>query len=336
MNEKINSEFYTFENAEKMVDEFEEILKKHGIEIKNRSDLERVCLNVKEIRDLWANPPEKFNRKDIRRNLSEVMGLMDLIRKIIWLHKRPGFIQLLPYFSLLNEGSVPQNTESGVTDQASNKLFELLIGLICLAQTDELTIDDPYNSKGDNPDVIALIDGVKWGFACKAIHSQNPLTIWDNIEKGNSQIENSEAEKGVTILNFKNVINHKYLWPIINEQKYAVGEEAIYGAYTNIFVPIAELIDTSERLLRQIDGFDEHETQMYSGKVPAGVLCFLQTGVSINYNDVILPVTLGTLNYFTFNNVVYQNDLDAFKKLNLALHNCDHVPSTSIFREEDN
>jgi hypothetical protein len=30
-----------------------------------------------------------------------------------------------------------------------------------------IELDDPYRSSGDNPDILASIDGIRWGFACK-------------------------------------------------------------------------------------------------------------------------------------------------------------------------
>jgi hypothetical protein len=38
-------------------------------------------------------------------------------------------------------------------------------------------LDDPVNSAGDNPDVIAMFDGIRWGIACKVLHGSHPQSI---------------------------------------------------------------------------------------------------------------------------------------------------------------
>ena len=75
-----------------------------------------------------------------------------------------------------------------------------------------LELDDPFNSKGKNPDVLAKIDGTIWGFACKTPNGSSAKTMFERLEEGVDQIEVSRAQRGTVYFNFRNVIDHEQTW----------------------------------------------------------------------------------------------------------------------------
>ncbi len=74
----------------------------------------------------------------------------------------PDLGGMIPHLALLNAGSFLQNTRALTNDQASNKLFELLIGLAALnIPNTKVELDDPDHSKGDNPDVVLAPSSIR-------------------------------------------------------------------------------------------------------------------------------------------------------------------------------
>jgi hypothetical protein len=143
-----------------------------------------------------------------------------------------SFSTFVPHLALLNKGTVVQNTQVRVCQETTNKIFELLFALALLDLSDEVVLDPPFLSKGDNPDVLATIDGQCWGFACKTIYGSSGKTFFDRLEEGVEQIEAApKAQVGAVVMNFRNVIIHEKCWPILNEAEYRNGAEPIFAAY---------------------------------------------------------------------------------------------------------
>lgn len=115
------------------------------------------------------------------------------------------------HFSLLNVGSPLQNAPAPPGDPSSDKVLELVIGLALARMGASVELDDPKHAKGDNPDVLAEINGETWGFACKAISGNAPGTLIERIEDGIEQIQVSRATRGIVVLTFKNRFDHDSL-----------------------------------------------------------------------------------------------------------------------------
>jgi hypothetical protein len=70
----------------------------------------------------------------------------------------------------MNDGGFLQNLKAGAkegTDQITAKMFELLIAMAAMDVGKDLELDHPENPKGDNPDVIVTIGGVRWAFTTR-------------------------------------------------------------------------------------------------------------------------------------------------------------------------
>ena len=166
----------TLGNLEKLVGEFELVLRKHKIEIKRNSKLEAACLCVTDLLGSHLDPQVRNPRRDTRQLYIDTFGIWTFIAKIVRLHNKPDFEQFLPHLELLNEGTGGQNKVLQNCEEESNKIFELLFALVLLDIGSNISLDHPHKSKGDNPDILATLKGQRWGFACKTVYGM--LCIW--------------------------------------------------------------------------------------------------------------------------------------------------------------
>lgn len=316
------SEIYTFQDAEKLVLDFETILKKHNIKIMQGSELERLCLNTMDTLEKHYNPNLRDPIADIRQPFREFIGLKDLLSKIIAVENDDNFKDLIPHLKKLNEVNPLQNVKTPSVNQDNNKIFELLIATLCMKLAGNgISLDHPNNSKGNNPDVIVNYRGKKWGLGCKALHSEHPKSLFDNIVKAVSQIENSDSEKGIPVINIKNITKHDQFWPILNEEEFRNGAEPDIGAFISKDVPFAKMqlqVDEIQQKLVAEVGLD-NILELFKEKrsEPACLLYFpVVTSVVKDGN----PVTTRLNGFF----LLYFDDIskdceDLCKELNIHL-----------------
>ncbi|HDH12593.1 MAG TPA: hypothetical protein ENG83_10450 [Nitrospirae bacterium] len=301
------NQFYSFFDAEVLVYKFEEVLKKYQIEIYKNSELEGLCLNIIDIVEKHLKPKLRNPEIDIRSYFREFVGLQDLITKIIKFEKNEYFGQLIPHLKKLNDSNPLQSIKTSILNQENNKIFELFIATLCLnLNTEEIKVDDPDKSKGDNPDVIAKIDGKKWGLGCKAIHSSKPQSIFDNIETAITQIEKSESEIGIPVLTIKNIINHDKFWPILNDPEFNKGAHPIFGSFIDITVPFsmmnAFVMNLHQELINQI-GLSQIKEIFKDKKSQPGCLLYCPTATSVRINNLPVTTRLNIFNIMTFDNI---------------------------------
>lgn len=215
------------------VDAFKQLLYSKGIEIKSGSELEYDCQVLKEIYYQHL----KFKSGDatsvwpkFRDDLQRSIGALNLIQLILSQAEHPNFDVLVPHLRLLSNGAISQTKSAPSTDSISNKIFELRLALSCLRIGSELSLDDPIKSSGGkNPDIMCrLRDNKIWGFACKVIHGDAPMSFFHLFESGVAQIEKSQAEIGLVIVSMKNRIPHEEIFPELGQTN---GEGVILGAH---------------------------------------------------------------------------------------------------------
>ena len=231
-------EIHSYKNLQNLALLFEETLNELGITIRQGSLLENLFLNVIDIYEKYLHAEQRPGGSvDIRKLYRDFLGFSDFAVKIISCKTHNEFSKLKPHLQLLNEGAVVQNSISSVLDQPTNKLFELFFACLCMgAGSQSVELDDPRSSTGENPDVLALFDGVKWGFGCKVLHSNHPMTIYENLEKAVKQIERSSADTGLPVLSAKNIIDHDRLWPAADDQN-SKGE-LIFRGFLDKYSPV--------------------------------------------------------------------------------------------------
>jgi len=208
------NEYFSFNEGRDLVLRFERLLKKNGITIELGGDLKNKYRSVFEVLFRFEQHKKRGDSEDYQSLFRDFSALYDLALKVISVKKHDDFRRLLPHLRKLNKCNSAQNWPSPITDQDANKIIELYLAALCMRIGTSVYLDDPYNSKGNNPDVIASLNGRRWGFACKTIHTNNSQTMFENIEKAINQIEKSDAEIGVPVINTKNMLPHDHIWPL--------------------------------------------------------------------------------------------------------------------------
>jgi|GEM_PF-1345722 len=317
-------ERYSFADAVKRLHQFEEILQSHDIEIQSGSVLEELCLNTIDFLEQHRHPETIDPQRDFRREFAEVIGLQEIVRKLLRHRNHPDFSQLVEHLRLLNECFPAQNTPSPVTDEGSNKTFELLIGLCCMDFGRNITLDNPIASTGKNPDVLVEINGQTWGFACKVLHSPNSQTFFNNLQKGIEQIENSPATTGIVVFNLKNILNHDDYWRLTNKDQFLKGQEPLFSAFHNRDEAFAKLQADGEMIRQNVLGgiAPEYWNHLFDDKkaIP-GFLHFVQMCAGLRHDVGVHPSLFG---YFSMtpigkNPTLYQ--MSVLRALDRAMHN---------------
>jgi hypothetical protein len=301
----------SYGEAQQLVHDFEGVLKGCGLIIQQGSLLENVCLSILDFQDKYRGVTPLNLRDDIRPVYSNALGLIDIVKRVNLLCSHRDFQNLVPHLRLMNTSSVAQNVRA-IGDDGSNKLFELFMALVNLDIGKDVLIDDPGCATGRNPDVLSTFDGVCWGFACKVLNSVNfsPLSMFDNLKKGIDQIQNSPAEVGCVVFNFKNVIDHDVMWPITNPEEVRAGGEPKFAAWGEKEQPVQLLVGRAGEWHKQ---FEEMNTlpeieKLFAGKkaIPA-VFAFLQTTTAIRTSRGPLPTLIGV---FVVMDLLRQNILE--------------------------
>ncbi len=205
---------WRYESAETSAFALETLLAKSGISVRPGSAFERHVLSVLHFTEQKSLGRIRAEDEDIRPLYRTLIGVHEFATLLLKCQDSPQFPALLPHLRLLNEGEALQNTPSGGRDQATNKLFELYMGAVALQCGEDLTLDNPFISSGENPDVLVTIKQRRWGIACKVLHGLSPQGFIDHLEKGLDQIDRSPAEVGVVAFNLKNVLPHDEIWPL--------------------------------------------------------------------------------------------------------------------------
>lgn len=313
----------SFAELQQLVFDFEGVLKQFGIAIQPGSELEGACCSVLDVLGKNQNAVIRNSNEDIREVFTEVLGIWTFLKKIVRLQGHGCFHQFVPHLNLLNQGTVVQNKRVRACQEATNKIFELLFALVLLDLSNEVSLDHPNLAKGDNPDVMATIDGLCWGFACKTVYGASGKTLFDNLKKGVEQIEAApKAQIGVVVVNLRNTINHEQSWPLLNEAEYRAGAEPIFGAYvrpTEIVGPhIWEAVAKKRNdVVAEIEL--PNVTKLFAGKkaLPA-FLAFCQTCTGKASAIGPIPTAILTLSVGTFDDI--RSHQSVFEKINLALH----------------
>jgi hypothetical protein len=314
--------FTSFAQIQREVDEFSRILSRLGVDIAPGSPLEEMCLTLLGLEEKRKNPALIDPMEDIRVLLRPALGLHDLLRRILRLHKSVGFDNLIGHLQLLNSSTVAQNV-STPRDAIAAKIFELLMGLVCLEVGTNLSLDGPTRSYGDNPDILIDLDNQRWGFACKVLFGSSPITMFDRLEEGVKQIEASPAEIGCTIINLKNQIDHNETWPLANPEQYAKGEETpTFGAWRSIEYPRDILGALADRRHEQFvaKNCEAAIQSLFAGRksIP-GALLFLQTATALASKLGPINSTIGIFSLMGLGSIS-SAALAMIDRLNNAMH----------------
>ncbi len=275
--------------AEDQADALEEILLENNIKILPGSPLEEACLSIKDWR-LKHEKKESIDPSfDFRNQDRQIVGINFFCAKVITVHKLGRLRPFINHLKLLAKGE-PTQTVPHLHDDSSNKIFELIVGLCCAELTEDVDMESQGPDKDPNPDVIARFDREKWGFACKVLHSKNPLTMYDRLMDGVRQLEKSNIDIGIVVFNLKNIFDHDEIFPRIVDES---------GQPQFLAHKKPELVDQKlaqfceETVIGMVDrvGKDMVRESFKLTKTPPVCLAYLQSTASVIKNR--LPVITG-------------------------------------------
>src|SRR5690348_10083838 len=87
------------------------------------------------------------------------------------------------------------------------------------------------------------------GIACKVVHGAHPQAILSLVASGLDQIDRSNAETGLVIVNLKNRIDHSYYWP---PTEFSETGEARVPAFRSVDEPMEGLEYDTIQIGRQL------------------------------------------------------------------------------------
>lgn len=218
-------ETFSPEEVVQTILDFENLIReqRNGSGFPSGSPIENVGLTAIEMLEKFRGGIPHDFEKDTSETWRQAIALCDMLRRVKRLAGHPSFGELWQHLLLLLEDTnVALSVKNSVLDAKNNKILELYVALIVAPLCRDLLLDDPiYSSGGRNPDVIATLDGSTWAFACKVLHSDKPTTFVGQLRKGISQIQDSDADKGIVVISLKNLLPHDEFWNIQRPQSFA-------------------------------------------------------------------------------------------------------------------
>jgi hypothetical protein len=231
------SDRFTFATARDAFFRLETLLHAHGLRVEPGSMLDEAGLATLRVAE-----GEVDLTHDMRQLLPQLVGVTELANQLVRNSSHPLFGRLVPHLALLSKGVAIQVGMSSVIDDATNKIFELLVACWALPWCSDIEIDDPVKSAGGtNPDIIATINGTRWGIACKVLHSTVPQQLISIIEKGASQVQIADVDRGLVIVNMKNQILIDDYWKELTPADPTTGRDPIYDVFLDERAPFEKL-----------------------------------------------------------------------------------------------
>jgi len=277
------------------------LLTECGVALKRGSSIDR---GVRDLLDLIsALSGEEVVLRDRRRQCLAGVGLADLVIKTCAVAQHPEFPKFCSHFrELLKEGGLLQNTRTLYNEDATNKIFELLMALSLLQVGTDLDLEHPQANPGPgNPDVLIDLDGMRWSLACKVLNARNIKTYFDRVDDGIRQIEKaSTASRGFVVVNLKNVLHYDALWP----PPIAGLRDGAWPSIEDLGALVEQQVEQFLQDFEQAFGGDAHIQKLFDAKRAAPVVlnyvnvtapCVLNGRSILTNLRMIVPLELGTL-----------------------------------------
>lgn len=314
----------SFKDARDHVHKFEEILRRWNISIEPGSELESVCLLIQDMEDRRQKKSSIDPMEDIRPSFRRACGLIEFVKTFVNQNDIRELKDFIPHIELLNNAkSAGAQNVRVLSDDSSNKIFELYTALICMRIGKNIELAPPEDNIGNNPDVLADIEGRKWGFACKVMNGKpSPLTLFERWEEAAAQIQKSQADIGCTFFNFRNWIDHDETWPIFNPSEYQEGNEPIFGALPfNVIIGYLQSLAVKfhYEFVEQNGSENIEDVLRKSSKVLPGILAFMQSTSSVLSSVGPMASTVGILSIWPFEEFE-ASDENVLRIINNSLH----------------
>jgi hypothetical protein len=283
-------EIFSHEGIVQLAFEFEELVKQKQASLKlpPGSPIEAAGLAAMEMLETFRGNIPHDGQRDHRKEWRQAVALGDMLRKVMQATSHPSFDKIWPHVMLLlGTGNIALNMWNPREDSDANKIFELYMALVLAPLCPNLELDDPvHSSGGKNPDVIAQLDGSRWAFSCKVMHSDSPKTFIDRVEDGIRQIQRSDADKGIVVISLKNLLPHDDYWTAKRQSTLA---DYIYNSPIDHWPVVLHLLDIcgsyDHQVINDLLGGSAAFNDLFKGtKVVPAVLLHLCTTVAAMAN----------------------------------------------------
>jgi hypothetical protein len=211
-------EIFTLEAIVQSIYDFEKLIQERNksLRLPPGSPIETASLAALQMLETFSRDLPQDTKQDYRREWCQAVALGEMLRKVMNVANHPFFDRLWSHVQLLlGDSNIALNVWNPKEDSGANKVFELYVALVLAPICTDLDLDHPvHSSAGKNPDVIAQLDGERWAFACKVMHTDSYETFIGRVKEGIGQIQCSNAEKGLVVISLKNQLPHEHCWAI--------------------------------------------------------------------------------------------------------------------------
>lgn len=320
----------SFDHARQIAERFEAVLNSYGVAITTGSELEAAMFEMLDLEDRRQGRSPNVPGEDVRAAMSRTLGVLHCAELLVATQSRGRQLHsIVPHLQLLDRGEVAQNVRR-IGDDAANKLFELLNGLACMNFATQIALDDPEQSKGDNPDILFTHGSRQWALACKVPNGESMISAFDNIKAAAAQVERSPAERGIIVLNARNWINHDALWrppggKVIGKPQ----ERDIHWAWLTPEMPFAMLrteADWRYSQLLEVKHDEVMELFSTSKRLVPIVLVFLQSATLVASTLGPIMTRAGMFAMWQFGQRVHDDDLKVLNSLNESMFQLPVIP----------
>lgn len=285
-----------FDDASRIADEFIALIDSLGVSPAPSGKLEDELLSPLALLEFWRKPTLIDDPADQARILLAAAGVHDFAAKVLSARGLPEFSELVPHLKLFAEGkiktSLTQNTVNDPSDDTSRKLSELYAACLAIHCGDGVRLDHPVHSKGDNPDVMLNYLGRRWALAIKTPSSRQGQSLFKNISDAARQIERCAADKGLVVINAKNLIDHAALWQ--PDRPFATVEDAIETLKADLLRSVEAPDETVDEGVRR--AAEEWDAAFSGGKAVLPVLFVAQSVTAVRTaSGISVPVPLKML-----------------------------------------
>ena len=212
--ESFEPEVFTLDQIVQSVLDFENLVREKQQSPVYGSSITTAGNAALEMLDAFKRNVPYDTKQDHREEWRQAIALADMLRKVLRVKGHPRFDQIWPHILLLlGDANIALNVYNKKEDQDANKVFELYMALVLAPLSPDVELEDPdHSANGKNPDVIASLNGSRWAFACKVMHSASPNAFIQRVREGVKQIQRSDAEKGIVVISLKNLLQHDFFW----------------------------------------------------------------------------------------------------------------------------
>ena len=221
------------EQLETLVDELEKYLFDNGVKLNPSSVFRQLLQEARQFRAVHGTGglPTGHTYESYHANaLSAFVWASAVLRA----RGTPFEQDMKPRLRLLGKGD-PAAIRAGRRSRERDLLFEVIAGCALSRTVGDVHLEEP--------DLVCAFNGQRWGVACKVAYGTEDQ-IADALSDGVRQVEESNVEAGIVVVDMTNVFPHERMVPRLAEDPsfpatLRMPQEAVdYAAY--LISPVAE------------------------------------------------------------------------------------------------